>query len=172
MRLERSDPRPAAGDCAVMTENPNHCRSDENTSDVALRLTDVPDKPARERIRDSLERFNDEVTGIPDEHALDVLLTDSATGEVLGGLVGRTSLGVLFVSFFFLPDTLRRRGLGSRMLRQAEEEARRRGCRRAVLFTISFQAPGFYERHGYRVFGRIACEPPGHARLFMTKELT
>ena len=39
------------------------------------------------------------------------------------------------------------------------------------MFTITFQAPAFHERHGYRVFGRVPCEPPGHARLFMTKEL-
>ncbi len=154
-----------------MNETAGRDRVDARAADVVLRLTDVPDKFERERIRDSLERFNDDVTGIPDERALDVLVIDGVTDQVLGGLVGRTSLGVLFVNYFFLPDALRRRGLGSRMLRQAEAEARRRGCRRVVLFTISFQAPGFYEHHGYRVFGRVACEPPGHARLFMVKEL-
>jgi hypothetical protein len=34
----------------------------------------------------------------------------------------------------------------------AGEEAARLGCRGAVLNTISFQAPGFYERHGWREF--------------------
>jgi hypothetical protein len=40
-----------------------------------------------------------------------------------------------------------------------------------VLYTISFQAPGFYARHGWRVFGEISCEPPGTSRVFMTKTL-
>jgi len=53
----------------------------------------------------------------------------------------------------------------------AEEEAVRRGCRRAVLYTINFQAPGFYERHGWREFGSIPCDPPGTSRVFMTKEI-
>ena len=38
----------------------------------------------------------------------------------------------------------------------------------AMLYTISFQAPGFYERHGWREFGRIPCDPPGTSRIFMT----
>jgi hypothetical protein len=40
-----------------------------------------------------------------------------------------------------------------------------------MLVTISFQAPGFYERHGYRSFGAIESGPPGTRRIFMTKTL-
>lgn len=54
-------------------------------------------------------------------------------------------------------------------MRQAEDEARRRGCCAAVLVTINFQAPEFYERHGYRGFGQIGCHPPGTSRICMTK---
>jgi signal transduction histidine kinase len=36
---------------------------------------------------------------------------------------------------------------------------------------ISYQAPGFYTRHGWRVFGEIPCDPPGTSRIFMTKTL-
>ena len=57
------------------------------------------------------------------------------------------------------------------MLAAAEAEGTRRGCTAAVLYTISFQAPGFYERHGYRVFGTIDCAPPGTSRIFMSKNL-
>ena len=83
---------------------------------------------------------------------------------------GRTSLGLLFIDIVFLPAALRARDVGTRMMEMAEAEARRRGCRASVLYTISFQAPGFYQRLGWRVFGDIACEPPGTSRVFMTKE--
>ena len=66
---------------------------------------------------------------------------------------------------------LRGAGIGGRMLTMAEEEARRRGCKRAVLYTISFQAPGFYARNGWQIFGEIPCDPPGTSRVFMSKEL-
>jgi GNAT superfamily N-acetyltransferase len=76
------------------------------------------------------------------------------------------------VETFFLPEDLRRGGLGSRILAMAEEEARRRGCSRAVLSTIHFQAPGFYAKQGWEVAARIECEPPGHTRFHMTKKLS
>ena len=52
-----------------------------------------------------------------------------------------------------------------------EAEAKRRGCKAGVLYTLSFQAPGFYEKRGWREFGRVPCEPPGTSRVFMTKTL-
>ncbi len=136
-----------------------------------MEVTDAPSSEAEEVIENGLARFNEERSGIADYRELAVIASDRATGKVLGGLTGRTSLGLLFIDLFFVPESLRGGGLGSRMLRLAEEEASRRGCCAAVLYTISFQAPAFYERHGYRVFGEIACHPPGTSRLFMTKTL-
>ncbi len=46
-----------------------------------------------------------------------------------------------------------------------------RGCKRAVLFTVTFQARGFYDRHGYQTLGRIECSTPGHTRICTTKNL-
>jgi hypothetical protein len=54
---------------------------------------------------------------------------------------------------------------------EAEGEARRRGCRAVVLYTISFQAPRFYGKRGCRTFGKIDCDPPGTSRIFMVKDL-
>jgi GNAT superfamily N-acetyltransferase len=59
-----------------------------------------------------------------------------------------------------------------RLMAVAEEEAVRRGCRNAWLDTHEFQAPGFYEKLGYAVFGKLADYPPGFARIFLTEHLT
>jgi GNAT superfamily N-acetyltransferase len=142
------------------------------TPELTLSLTDAPDAAARAVIASGLDRYNDEKTGIADRRPLAVLVKDAGTGEVVGGILGRSSLGLLFLDLVYLPDALRGQGVGSRMMRMAEEEGRRRGCCAAVLYTISFQAPEFYERLGYRRFGSIPCHPPGTARLFYTKELT
>ena len=140
-------------------------------TELLVTLTDAPGEAAERAIGQGLARFNQEQSGIRDGRPLAVLVRDPGTNEVVGGLLGRTSLGLLFVDLFYLPDAARGQGLGSRILRQAEEEGRRRGCRAAVLYTISFQAPEFYERHGYRRFGEIACDPPGTSRVFLTKDL-
>jgi len=101
---------------------------------------------------------------------LAIAVRDPDSGEVVGGLLGRTSLGLLFVDLFHLPERLRGRGIGSRVLRLAEDEAIRRGCRAATLVTITFQAPDFYARHGWEEFGRIETAP-GIARIFFRKTL-
>ena len=103
-----------------------------------------------------------------------ITVTDAPSAEaaaVIGGLLGRTSLGLSFIDLVFLPDEVRGRDVGRSMMRQAEDEAQRRHCRAIVLYTISFQAPGFYERLGYRRFGTIDCDPPGASRIFFVKEL-
>jgi GNAT superfamily N-acetyltransferase len=133
-------------------------------------LTDSPDPQTVESISKGLGDFNTEVTGINDRRPIAVVAQDDA-GRTLGGVIGRSSLGLLFLDTFYLPKALRGGGLGSRILAMAEEEGRRRGCRAAVLYTISFQAPEFYKRHGWRVFGEIPCHPPGSSRIFMTKDL-
>ena len=139
--------------------------------DFLLTVTDAPSERAQEVIEKGLNGYNADQAGYWDSRPLAVLASDPKTAEVLGGFLGRTSLGLLFIDLVFLPDAVRGSGLGSRMLAMVEAEARERGCRRGVLYTISFQAPGFYERHGWREFGRIPCDPPGTARVFMTKEL-
>ena len=139
-------------------------------TDPVLLLTDAPDDAARSAIGNGLGDYNAEQVGYRDSRPLAVLVQD-AGGKTLGGILGRTSLGLLFLDLVFLPKELRGHDLGSRMLHLAEEEGARRGCRAAMLYTISFQAPGFYERHGWREFGRIPCDPPGTSRIFMTKAL-
>jgi GNAT superfamily N-acetyltransferase len=135
-----------------------------------LTVTDAIEPAAHAVIEDGLRQFNIDTSGIDDWRALGVFAVDPQTQQVLGGLSGRTSLGLLFIDVFFLPDRLRGGGLGSRILQLAEEEATRRGCAAAMLVTISFQAPGFYARNGWRVFGEIESKP-GISRVFMTKSL-
>jgi GNAT superfamily N-acetyltransferase len=134
-------------------------------SEPVVTVTDRIEPSAREAIRQGLHDFNVAQSGIDDRREIAVLVQDPDTGETVGGLLGRTSLGMLLIDVFFLPEALRGTGLGTRVLESAEEEARGRGCTRAVLTTLRFQAPGFYEKRGYQEFGRF--EP----RIFMTKDL-
>jgi GNAT superfamily N-acetyltransferase len=99
-------------------------------------------------------------------------VTDPVSGKVLGGLHGSSSLGLLRIDRFFLPEDLRRDRLGSRLLAMAEAEGRRRGCTRIALNTMEIQAPGFYVKQGYEIAARLDCDPPGITRYLMTKRLT
>jgi GNAT superfamily N-acetyltransferase len=138
---------------------------------VSFSLTATPDPQARSSIIKQLDAYNDEYSGVSDNIPLDVLVFDDTTSKVVGGLIGRTSLGVLFIDYVFLPKSLRGKQYGTRLLALAEEEAIRRGCKNAVLFTMVIQAPLFYEKNGYETFDRVDCNPPNNARVFMRKDL-
>jgi GNAT superfamily N-acetyltransferase len=137
-----------------------------------LTLTDHPTDIDEQVIETGLADYNALKAGYRDWRPLAALLKDPDTGETLGGMIGRTSYGLLFIDLVYLPETLRGQDIGGKLLRMMEDEGVSRGCESAFLLTITYQAPGFYARHGWTEFGRIACNPPGTARVFMTKSLT
>lgn len=139
--------------------------------DPILSLTDDPNPAIRDQIAAVLVRYNEMQVGAHERRPLSIVLRDPTTNEIVGGLAGRTALGLLFIDLLALPMDLRGQGLGARLLRMAEDEGRRRGCRAVALNSASFQAPDFYIRHGYRVLGEIEGDP-GIKRIFMAKELS
>ncbi|HZU11803.1 MAG TPA: GNAT family N-acetyltransferase [Chloroflexota bacterium] len=114
----------------------------------------------------NLTHLSDEPEAVP----LQIFALDGQ-GTVVGGLVGKTVWGWLEIGSLWVETALRSRGLGSRLLQEAENEAGRRGCRAARLSTWEFQARDFYERHGYRPYGRLDGYPEGHTVYYLRKEL-
>ncbi|MFN8529874.1 MAG: GNAT family N-acetyltransferase [Anaerolineae bacterium] len=100
-----------------------------------------------------------------------VIVRDES-GTVIAGLLGVTYWGWLAINTMWVDESVRGRGLGERMVRAAEAEAIRRGCHGVHVDTMSFQAPGFYEKLGYVEFGRIEDIPLGQSRIFMKKRLS
>jgi ribosomal protein S18 acetylase RimI-like enzyme len=121
-------------------------------------------------LEDRINEFNFATTGIYDARLLAILLRDEH-GRIYAGLSGHTWGGVAEVRFLWVDESRRHAGVGSDLLRAAEEEARARGCRKMVLSTHSFQAPDFYRRHGFVVAGEFADYPRGHRSIFLEKPL-
>ena len=138
---------------------------------LVLTLTDAPEEAQKAVISQGLGAYNDAVGGPGDYQPLAVFISNPETGAVVGGLFGGSYRGQLFIDRFFVPQELRGNDLGSRALAMAEQEARRRGCTRVSLFTISFQAPGFYLKQGYELAAQLDCDSPGATRMLMTKRL-
>lgn len=136
-----------------------------------LTLTDQIPADLQPVIIAGLNAFNDQATGYADRQPIAVIARDPDTNAILGGAIGRSSLGILFLDLLYLPEHCRGDGTGTEILRLFEAEGRRRGCLSAILNTISFQAPAFYERNGWRRFGEIPCLPTGTSRIFLTKRL-
>lgn len=99
-----------------------------------------------------------------------VFLEDES-GRKLAGLTGETFGNWLCIQYLFVSEPLRDRGIGSKLLEAAEEEAGQRGCKYAFVDTFSFQAPAFYEKHGYREVFTLEAYPYTGKRHYYTKAL-
>jgi ribosomal protein S18 acetylase RimI-like enzyme len=130
---------------------------------------------ASSRDLDLLERrlyeFNCEATGFRDGRRLVVWLRDSA-GRIQAGLSGHTWGGACEVRILWVDASRRHSGIGTRLLRAAEEEARARGCSKIFLSTHGFQAPDFYRRLGYVRVGEFLDYPRGSSQIFLEKPLS
>ena len=128
------------------------------------------DEPAWNIIGGGINEYNEQQAGKQHGKLL-CFVVRAPDGDVLGGVIGETHWNWLYVNLMWLREDLRGQGYGQRLLALAEEEARQRGAEYAYLDTFSFQAPEFYKKQGYEVFGTLENFPPGHQRYFMTKAL-
>ena len=92
-------------------------------------------------------------------------------GVVVGGAVGRTWGQCCELQQLWVSAEHRHRGVGSRLLQEFERRAQERGCRLVYLDTFSFQAPVFYEGHGYAVAHEVRGLTHGAVKYTMTKTL-
>jgi GNAT superfamily N-acetyltransferase len=128
------------------------------------------EQPAWEVIGRGIREYNTGQAG--DGHAIFlcfVLYDPDLT--IVGGIIGETHWNWMFINLMWIREDLRGCGYGHQLLEAAEEEGRKRGAAHAYLDTFSFQAPEFYKKHGYKVFGVLEDFPPGHQRYYLTKPL-
>jgi len=123
------------------------------------------------RLWNGLLRYNRETAG-PFRYSRVVLTVRSRKGQVLGGLILQSYWKESYVELLWLSERARAQGYGRLLIQEAERRARRRGSLLIHLNTYSFQAPGFYEKLGFRRFGGMAGSPRGASRHFYVKELT
>jgi GNAT superfamily N-acetyltransferase len=137
---------------------------------LSWELTEEPTRFDLDAVDAGLLGFNLEQGGIDEVRRLAAFARDDSNVTV-GGVIGRTWGGCFEVEVLWVREDQRGRGVGAKLLAMAEEEAVRRGCTLAFLDTFSFQAPGFYERHGYEESHSYAGFPRGITKHYFSKEL-
>lgn len=129
------------------------------------------DHPLDERLSNELEAFNAAAVPGPSAVELTVRCTDPA-GELLGGISGWTWQEAAGIGLTWVHAEQRAAGLGAQLLAEFERTAATRGARRVFVTSFTFQAPGFYERNGYREIFRWDGVPiEGQADVHFRKDL-
>ena len=129
-----------------------------------------PSKKETELIREALFEFNRENVGDDGHTPLNIVEYD-ADGNIIGGILGGTYWGWMYIDILWVHENHRGKGIGSKLLTEAETEAKARGCHHVHLDTMSWQAPKFYEKHGYSVIGILPDIPEGNQKYLLMKAL-
>ena len=127
-------------------------------------------REAIDRIQAGLNAYNHKVQ--PDPEAAPLTLTvDDESGQVIGGLLGRSAYGWLRIDTVWVEETDRGQGIGAALMFKAEEIARERSCLGIHLDTHGFQAPAFYVGLGYEEFGELPNYPSEYSHHYFRKLL-
>ena len=135
---------------------------------IAVRAGDAPQIEGF--LAERIYEYNVAATGYHDAESFNAV-RESESGAVDAGVCGYTWGGCCYVSYLWVSEASRGRGLGTELLAAVESHALEKRCRVIFLSSHSFQAPGFYARRGYEQVARFIDHPVGHSSLFYSKRL-
>jgi GNAT superfamily N-acetyltransferase len=136
---------------------------------VKLEVTDTPRKEDEAFVIAQTRKYNSAFA--EDDHKCLCVFARDDAGNIIGGLTGRTYWQYLDIAFLWVDEKHRGEGHAIQLMKAAEAEARERGCERAFLDTLSFQALGFYLKLGYTEFGRLPGFSGRYDRHYLHKRL-
>jgi ribosomal protein S18 acetylase RimI-like enzyme len=120
-------------------------------------------------IRDGIVSFNEPFTGSkPEQYS--IYVKDDEDSIIAGSIVYAHNNSI-YVDVIWVSKEHRGKGLGGLLLKNVEAEAIKRGIKASTLDTFSFQAEGFYLKHGYQHIGTIKNYLEGHDRIYLRKQL-
>lgn len=138
--------------------------------DYQVVYVEKPEDAAWGVIGNGLDAFNIQIAGEYNFQRVCFALQTS-DNVIVGGILGELFWDWFHIDLLWIPEELRGQGYGKQLLAQIESEAKKRGAKNIFLDTFSFQAPEFYKKFGYRIFGELKDFPPGHTRYFFTKQI-
>ena len=136
---------------------------------MQLRLENIESQKSQV-IGDLLRSYNRSKREAAESEPLNLYVEDDS-GELMAGLVAETFGNWLEIEYLFVKEDLRGQGIGSKLLQQAESEAKQRNCRYVFVNTYQFQAPAFYQKRGYKDVFTLKDYPYTGQRHYYQKDL-
>jgi ribosomal protein S18 acetylase RimI-like enzyme len=122
-------------------------------------------------IEDRLYEHNSHATGRSDGQGLGFVIRD-ASGRMIGAAAGYTWAGISELKQIWVDKPHRGRGYARALLNAFITEARSRGVRRIWVASYDFQAPGMYEKAGFKRMAEFKDWPEGHINVILCKTLS
>jgi ribosomal protein S18 acetylase RimI-like enzyme len=121
-------------------------------------------------LAERIYEYNASTTGQDDGESFAAVCRDSS-GDIEAGVSGYTWCGCCYISYIWVAQAARGRGIGRELLRAVEDHARSKLCQVMLVATHSFQAPRFYVRMGFEQVATVPDHPVGHCSFFYLKRL-
>ena len=133
-------------------------------------VSDEVDETTSKTIEHGLNQYNEACVGPDPSRPMWIVCRDE-NENIIGGIQGFVQWDWFYVAILWVNEDHRRSGIGTRLMAEAEDAARKNGCIRMRLATVTFQAPDFYKKLGYAEICRVPDIPPGHSFIWMSKML-
>jgi GNAT superfamily N-acetyltransferase len=123
-----------------------------------------------ELLEEKLYEHNSATINKNDGHLFSRVIRDE-NKNIIAGVGGWTWANACEITQLWVDERERNNRLGSILLEAAEEEAKSKGCLIILIRSYSFQAPHFYEKHGYKKQLIVSDFPRGYKYYILTKEI-
>ena len=120
---------------------------------------------------DRIYEFNSSGLNIYDGELFTKVIRDE-TGNIIAGITGWTWAMISEITLLWVKEEHRGHGLGEMLLKAAEEEIIKKGCRTIVVRSYSFQAPEFYEKNGYKTVYILNDFPDSYRHHTLVKRVS
>lgn len=84
--------------------------------------------------------------------------------EIIGGIIAYKKMQWLDIDILFVDEKFRSNRIGSQLMHKAVEYCKQEELIGIHLFTLDFQAKGFYEKQGFKLIAQIKDWPKGITR--------
>lgn len=89
--------------------------------------------------------------------------------QIIGGIIAHKKMEWLDIDILFVDENFRENKIGSHLINKAIEYCKEEGLIGIHLYTLDFQAKGFYEKKGLKLIAEIKDWPKGITRYEFIK---